>query len=403
MLDESRKDVVQRLRDVPTGVMSFHFGQIADVTNMVSCAIWVCTPNHLLARHLFGESERLKDRTTVAAITAEVLNLAAANGVQHGRRSPQESGRPRVCAQEEVMDPTSIRDGAAALMRRVPRLRGHGRVSIAINSLFLSAGVKPIIVAPMYLGHRLILDGRVDSHVWAAYSGRYDDQHIKTLTRLLPKGGVALDVGANIGFYSVPLAKAAKLNGGRVVAFEPFPGNVERLRDNIELNGLTSIADIRAVGLSDTNGSAMLELRDDFIHGDTGNAVIVRGDQAQSQWQRVAVPLVTLDELWPRLRLDRLDVVKADIEGHEVQFMKGASKTLSTFRPVIQLEVNRGHYEPRGIDIGSAFKGAVPDNYRFASLGNAGNLALLEDITAHAGEDIYAIPAEQAGEICRAK
>lgn len=190
-----------------------------------------------------------------------------------------------------------IRDNAAALMRRIPRGRGHGRVSIAINRLFLQGGAKPILIAPLSLGHRLIFDSRVDSHVWAAYSGRYDDQHIKTLAGLLPKGGVAFDVGANIGFYTVPLAQAAKLKGARVVAFEPFPGNVARLRANLELNGLASIVDIQAVGLSDTYGNAMLELREDFLQGgDTGNAIVVHGNPTDNRWRRVTVALASLDE-----------------------------------------------------------------------------------------------------------
>ena len=72
------KDIVQRLGYVPTGIMRFHFGKITDVTNVIALAISVdVLPDHLLARHLFNELERFKDRTTVAAAAAEVINLAA--------------------------------------------------------------------------------------------------------------------------------------------------------------------------------------------------------------------------------------------------------------------------------------------------------------------------------------
>src|SRR5262249_27356216 len=73
------KDILQRFGNVPTGIMSLHFGQVADVTDVVALAVPVDVfPDHFLARHLFGKSERLKDRTTVAATTAEVVNLTAA-------------------------------------------------------------------------------------------------------------------------------------------------------------------------------------------------------------------------------------------------------------------------------------------------------------------------------------
>src|SRR6478736_202227 len=63
-----RKDIVQRLGDVPTRIMCLHFGQIADITDVVALAISVdILPDHLFTGHLFGELERLKDGTTVAA------------------------------------------------------------------------------------------------------------------------------------------------------------------------------------------------------------------------------------------------------------------------------------------------------------------------------------------------
>src|SRR5260370_36539090 len=72
------KDIVQRLGDVPVGIMRLHFGQIADVTDVIALAISVnVLPDHLLAGHLFSESERLKDGTTVATTSTEAVNLTA--------------------------------------------------------------------------------------------------------------------------------------------------------------------------------------------------------------------------------------------------------------------------------------------------------------------------------------
>src|SRR5262249_15449386 len=75
------KNIIQRLGDVAPRVMSLHFRQIADVTDVVPLAVSVeVFPDHFFAGYVFGESERLEDRTTVATTPTEVINLAAARG-----------------------------------------------------------------------------------------------------------------------------------------------------------------------------------------------------------------------------------------------------------------------------------------------------------------------------------
>jgi hypothetical protein len=83
--------------------------------------------------------------------------------------------------------------------------RGVSCPAIALSSLLMKAGAHPIVQAKMANGHRMRLDCRVPSHCWAFFSGRYDDSKVSVLLSLLRPGGIALDVGANIGFYTVPL------------------------------------------------------------------------------------------------------------------------------------------------------------------------------------------------------
>jgi hypothetical protein len=58
----------------------------------------------------------------------------------------------------------------------------------------------------MKAGHCLRLDCRLPNHCWVLFSGYYDDEKWSTLLSFLRPGGAALDVGANIGFYTVPMA-----------------------------------------------------------------------------------------------------------------------------------------------------------------------------------------------------
>src|SRR5215471_2824248 len=94
--------------------------------------------------------------------------------------------------------------------RALPALRGKGCLAIALTSLLLKAGANPIVQCKMAAGHRLRLDCRVPGHCWAFFSGKYDDEKRSALLSFLRPGGAALDVGANIGFYAVPMAIRAK-------------------------------------------------------------------------------------------------------------------------------------------------------------------------------------------------
>ena len=250
-------------------------------------------------------------------------------------------------------------------MHRVPPVRGRGRVAAIINRQLLRLGAPPLCTVRMRRGHRLVLDTRVPSHLWAAYSGRYDEEEISELLQHLPAGGVALDVGANIGLYTIPVAVAAQATGGRVIAFEPHPRNRARLIENIRLNCLEAVVVVRPEGLSAERRRAVLTEREDFAAGgETGNAAIEIADGQDSRFSRVTIDLAPLDELWPELDCGRLDLIKVDIEGHEDSFLSGARATVARFRPAILTEVNRWFYRRRGVDFDRAIPSLLPSGYR---------------------------------------
>ena len=133
-------------------------------------------------------------------------------------------------------------------------VRGRGRLARTLTSLLLKAGAEPIVHCDMAAGHRLRVDCRVPSHCWAFFSGKYDDEKRSSLLSFLRPSGVALDVGANIGFYTVPMAIRAKEVGSRVIAVEPVAINAEWLRYNIALNGCLDITEVLEVALGNECG-----------------------------------------------------------------------------------------------------------------------------------------------------
>lgn len=224
-----------------------------------------------------------------------------------------------------------------------------------LNRALLEIGASPLAIAKMRAGHRLCLDLRSGTEWLAYYTGRFDDARIGAARHLLRPGCVAVDAGANIGLWTVPLGGAAAERGGRVVAIEPVPANARRLRDNVRLNGVEAAVLVVELAVSDGGGSLTMSLREDFAAGAaTGNAAVVIEDGTDERFDTVDVDATTLDDVLEQRGATCVDVVKADLEGHEDRFLAGASKTFTTDRPVAFVEWNRVYYERRRVDPSAA-------------------------------------------------
>jgi FkbM family methyltransferase len=292
---------------------------------------------------------------------------------------------------------TRIRPLVVGVGRAVPDVRGRGRAAAILNALLLRAGAEPFAIAKMAAGHSLLVDCRLQSHVHALFSGQYDDLAISALLAFLNPGGGVLDVGANVGFWTVPLALAARRIGAQVIAFEPYRPNAEWLRANLRLNMIDRAVTIVEKALSSTRGDATLTLREDFLTGATiGNASVADATTDSPEFVQAQICLETLDEIFPTLGIDRLDLVKVDIEGHEDRFLEGAARVLSAHRPAILIEINRCFYERRGVDFNRTIPSILPKDYRFLTVG----LIEIGDLAGCTDNDVLAIPREKITTHC---
>ena len=284
--------------------------------------------------------------------------------------------------------------------RALSDVRGRGRIALALSSLLMRAGADPIIQGRMARGHRMRLDCRVPSHCWALFSGRYDDGKIAVLLSLLRPGGIALDVGANIGFYTVPLAVHAKAIGSRVVAFEPLEGNAAWLRHNLGLNDCLDVVQVIETALGNKSGLAEIVLTDDFLGGGTvGNATIMSRalyEERYAQFARREIKIDTLDRSW--LGEGRIDVVKLDVEGSETHFLEGGRNTIAAHRPAFLIEINRVHHALRGINFDEVVPSLLPERYFFAELRTSG-IVQIHDLSECIDTDVLALPEERRQEI----
>jgi FkbM family methyltransferase len=242
---------------------------------------------------------------------------------------------------------TAERVAVAAALRRLPRSVTR-RIRPLLGRRYAVGG--PLVRGRMRLGHDLLLDLRSPVQATAYFSGRYDDVLLTLARRLLDRpGAIAVDVGANIGFWTVPLAATVAERGGQVFAFEPVPANRERLHENVTVNDLRRHVRVLDVALSDRPGSVAVSLREEFLAGSsTGNAAVVIGAD-DDRFQQTVVTTARLDEL-PDVPTDRIGFVKIDVEGHEDQVLRGARETLAEGRPVVLAEWNPVYYRRRRID-----------------------------------------------------
>jgi FkbM family methyltransferase len=159
---------------------------------------------------------------------------------------------------------------------------------------------------------------------------RYYEPITTLIARELTREAVTfLDVGANIGFYTLVLSA---LNPSlKVVAFEPNPKNLSLLRGNVALNAF-DLATCEPLALSDDEGSTEL-----YLSASDMSASLESGFEKSNRC--VTVSRTSLDHYLSRRDLADPLVIKVDVEGHEAAFFRGAQHTIETRKPDIICEV----------------------------------------------------------------
>ncbi len=162
--------------------------------------------------------------------------------------------------------------------------------------------------------------------------GVFELQLTHLVHQYVKPGMVVLDVGANIGYYTIQFSKLVE-GEGRVFAFEPSSHYLDRLSINIELNKCRNVV-VCPFGLSDDDGTGVL-LGDDI----SSTMHWTSNDITQTKTENIS--LRTLDGYLIEEKLGRLDIIKVDIDGHEPFFINGAFKTISRFHPLIFMEFSQ--------------------------------------------------------------
>jgi FkbM family methyltransferase len=242
-------------------------------------------------------------------------------------------------------------------------------------------------------GVRLALD-RADASVSIQIAeGAYEPHVEATLDRLLEPGDVFVDVGANVGYHTVRASRSVGPDG-RVVAVEANPENARLIAHTIELNAITNI-ELVPVALSSRRGHVVFGTH----VGSNGGFL----DAATSASGRgTLVPTFALDDLG----LERVSVVKIDVEGAEALVVDGATEVVRRDRPSFVMEFSQemtgrvSQREPRG-----HLDRFVDWGYSIAIIDRATSVPRemsVDDLLAEWGdvlriEDLLLVPLERTG------
>lgn len=187
---------------------------------------------------------------------------------------------------------------------------------------------------PEYPGERLFITRQHEPYV------------VDYLLRTVKPGWVSFDVGAFIGFYSVLLGKLCG-SEGHVVAFEPLSVFEERILMACRANGLENVR-VEPLALADNVGRTEF-----WVHEVRGKGLGTSSSLSRipHTGYMIHVDTTTIDHYIHSNNIHRIDLIKIDVEGAELQVLRGAEETLKNFGPVIIAEFNDDEQRAQAEDL----------------------------------------------------
>ncbi len=221
-------------------------------------------------------------------------------------------------------------------VKLVSRKRFGRLYPIKMTHQFLKRLLRPNVV--IVQGNKMFLDP--SDILSIAIHGIWEPLTTEFINKEIKNGDVVLDLGANIGYFTLILAKLVGPNG-KVFAFEPDPGNLALLEKNIKLNNLHNVI-LVPKAVSNETGKVQL-----YLYGDDKPRTTT--SNLQNSHQSIEVESTTLDDYFKDYN-GQIDFIKIDIEGAEGKAIQGASSLLEKNKNLkMVVEFSPFHLKASGI------------------------------------------------------
>jgi FkbM family methyltransferase len=243
--------------------------------------------------------------------------------------------------------------------------------------------------------YNAIKDSSVESSIIT--NRGYEPEVLKEMKSTLNNSSVFIDGGANIGFFSLIASKIVG-STGNIIAFEPTPSTFSYLIKNIKINNINNIIPSEK-GLSSSTKQLPFLLKK---NPEENSIISGKGKNLQDKEEIIMVNTITIDKFCAENKIQKVDLIKLDIEGQELEAIKGAKKTLSINQNVkIIFELNIA-YNENGIEFAKEiftelkklnflnFEALLDPRILIKDLDNFDNIKLLKKITARHNVNILA-------------
>jgi FkbM family methyltransferase len=236
-------------------------------------------------------------------------------------------------------------------------------------------------------GHELLVIANEDVGRLIHFGGSYERAETDFLRSVLRPDSICMDVGANVGYYTLFMSRLA--GAGAVHAFEPIALNAALLKASLELNGCTNVV-INECAVAERSGTVQFSQASDTAYSsmvDTGRKSLDRVTQ---------VPAVTLDEYVELKGINRVDVLKVDVEGAEESVVRGASRLLGDGkrRPgLVFLELFEENLKPFGSSVASVMGRMTGLGYEPFVIGPSGSRIPFRKEMASSYYNVMFVPA----------
>ena len=205
-------------------------------------------------------------------------------------------------------------------------------------------------------------------------TGYFEKESTQMACQLINVGDVVLDIGANIGYYTVIFSNLVG-DTGSVYAFEPTKNYSQFLDKNLAINKVKNVKTFN-FGFSD-------EVEIVKIYINNSSATIHPTTESTNKVE--SINLTTIDNFVTKEKLKKIDFIKIDVDGHEPAILKGGLKTIKRFRPKILLEVSHLHYLKYGINAWDFYNFLVKNNFEITDVLSGERIADQNDFLIRCG------------------